>query len=77
MDQPTSADVHRSDGSLFHRLDLSLGTADIDHQCADDRYRGRYRVLGKDRFAVVWHVTGPRKRYRLATLYERAGERSR
>ena len=68
-----SATVYRADGSLFHRLELGSGTADIVHDCGADRYCGRYRVLGEDRLSVVWRVTGPRKRYRLATLHSRIG----
>jgi Family of unknown function (DUF6314) len=73
IEPPTSATVHRADGSLFHRLELGSGTADIVHDCGADRYCGRYRVLGEDRLSVVWRVTGPRKRYRLATLHSRIG----
>ncbi|MBV8651678.1 MAG: hypothetical protein JO255_09445 [Alphaproteobacteria bacterium] len=66
-----AATVHRADGSLFHRLELSSGTADIVHDCGADRYCGRYRVLDEDRLRIVWHVTGPRKRYRMTTLHWR------
>lgn len=67
----SSAMVHHADGSLFHPLDLTSGVADILHRCGEDTYRGRYRVLGENRFVVSWQVTGPRKRYRLATSYLR------
>jgi len=67
----SSAMVHHADGSLFHGLDLTTGTADILHRCGEDTYRGRYRVLGENRFLVSWQVRGPRKRYRLATSYLR------
>jgi hypothetical protein len=71
IDAPHAAEIHRADGSPFHRLELSSGTDDIVHHCADDRYHGRYRVLDADRLTIVWRVTGPRKRYRLATRHER------
>jgi Family of unknown function (DUF6314) len=67
-----AATIHQADGSLFHALDLSSGTADVQHPCAGDHYRGRYRVLHRDCFWVNWHVSGPRKHYRLATRYVRA-----
>jgi|SRR5665213_2436459 len=69
---PETATFHQTDGSLFHALDLSSGTADILHPCAGDRYRGRYRVLHNDCFWVNWHVSGPRKHYWLATRHVKA-----
>jgi len=69
--QPETASVHHADGSLFHALNLSSGRDDIHHQCAEDHYRGRYRVLNWDEFIVTWDVTGPRKRYHMATFYRR------
>ena len=71
IDRPEAAALYHADGSLFHALDLSSGTADILHRCADDHYRGRYRVLQENCFWVAWHVTGPRKHYRLATRHIR------
>jgi hypothetical protein len=65
------ARIFRADGSHFHDLDLSFGSARILHRCGNDLYRGRYRVLGADRYCVVWRVTGPRKDYRMASLYSR------
>ena len=71
FERPTAASVRHADGSLFHLLDLSSGKDEIRHQCAEDHYRGRYRVLRQDAFAVTWDVTGPRKHYRMATFYKR------
>jgi hypothetical protein len=71
IDQPSAGEMHHADGRLFHRLDLASGRAEILHRCGSDQYRGRYRVLHDDCFAVAWHVTGPRKQYRLATLHTR------
>ena len=71
FDRPDAAHVHHADGSLFHPLNLSAGLDNIEHQCGEDHYRGRYRVLWRDRFAVSWDVSGPRKRYRMSTLYKR------
>jgi Family of unknown function (DUF6314) len=71
IDRPTSAELRFADGRPFHRLELASGAADVVHRCAADRYRGRYRVSGADRLTVLWRVTGPRKRYTLATLHAR------
>ncbi len=73
IESPFTGMVRHWDGSLFHALDLVSGTAGILHRCGEDHYRGRYRVLDENRFTVSWQVTGPRKQYRLATLYRRAG----
>ncbi|WP_374374252.1 DUF6314 family protein [Dongia sp.] len=71
FDGDAVAEVRYADGRFFHRLDLSSGIADVAHQCAADLYRGRYRVLGADRWALSWQVTGPRKDYLMSTRYER------
>jgi hypothetical protein len=65
------AQVFRADGSHFHDLDLSSGSARILHRCGDDLYRGRYRALNRDAYRVAWRVTGPRKNYRITNLYTR------
>lgn len=70
FDRIHAASVHHADGSPFHWLDLSSGRDDIHHQCGEDHYRGRYRVLGRDQFVASWDVAGPRKRYRMATIYK-------
>lgn len=72
IDSPSSGMVRHADGSLFHALELTSGTAEIRHRCGEDVYRGRYRVLDENRFTLSWQVTGPRKQYRLATLHRRA-----
>lgn len=72
IDHPSGGMVRHADGSPFHPLELLSGTAEIRHRCGGDDYRGRYRVLDENRFTVSWQVTGPRKQYRLATLYRRA-----
>ena len=60
-----------ADGRLFHRLDLSSGTAEVAHECGADRYRGRYLVRGADRWVQLWTIAGPRKALRLTTLFVR------
>lgn len=78
---PGAAEVRFEDDRPFHRLDLSRGRADVVHDCAPDRYRGRYRVIGRDRWALAWLVHGPRKRLLIGTRYSRfvdpAGTESR
>ena len=56
------AEVCFEDGAPFHRLNLEKGVAHVWHDCAPDRYEGRYRVLDPDCWIVSWRVSGPRKR---------------
>ena len=70
-------EVRFEDGTFFHRLDLRTGSAQVRHVCAPDRYDGRYRVLGPDRWLLTWHVTGPRKRHRIASRFVRAPDPDR
>ncbi len=67
-----AAEVCFEDGAPFHRVDLSHGAAHVRHDCAPDRYEGRYRVLGQDRWTLGWRVTGPRKRQLIASLFIRS-----
>jgi hypothetical protein len=63
-------EVRFADGRPFHRLDLS--GAPVEHLCGDDRYLGRFRLLGPDVLDVVWEVAGPHKHQRIHTAYRRA-----
>ena len=68
------AEVCFGDETLFHSLDLTEGIAQVRHDCAPDRYVGRYRVLGPDCWVLSWRVTGPRKRHRITSCFIRAAE---
>lgn len=70
-DGPRRAMVFRHDGSPFHDLDLSDGTAEVLHHCGADVYRGGFRVEDHDAWTVRWVVTGPRKDYHMVTRYSR------
>lgn len=69
----SAAEVRFGDGRFFHALDLATGLAEVAHLCGEDFYRGRYRVLSPDCWWLAWDVRGPRKDYRMATRYQRAG----
>ena len=60
---------------LFHRIVLHrVGSSLVGagtHVCGDDRYDSRYRFQADGSFAVEHAVSGPRKRYALATRYAR------
>ena len=66
------AEVSFDDGRPFHDLDLSAGQWEVEHLCAADLYRGRFRVEGPERWSVIWTVAGPRKDQRLESLFLRA-----
>jgi Family of unknown function (DUF6314) len=65
------AEVHFADGRHFHTCDLLFGLAHVAHECAPDRYWGRYRVSSHGEWTLVWKVAGPRKRMLIATRYAR------
>ena len=47
--------------------------AHVAHDCAPDRYEGRYRVLDADRWVLSWRVVGPRKRQLISSRFVRIG----
>src|SRR3954468_2653382 len=63
--------VEFEDGRFFHDLDLTGGTWRVTHPCRADQYRGEFTVLGPDAFRQLWWVTGPAKRQRLETAFQR------
>lgn len=68
---PHRAEVLFADRQLFHGLDLSAGSADVSHRCADDLYRARFTVVSPDEWRVTWQIDGPRKQQRIATRLRR------
>jgi hypothetical protein len=58
---PGQASVYFDHGGFFHDVDLREGQWSSTHPCADDQYRGEYRILGPDRWQLAWSVTGPKK----------------
>ncbi len=71
-----TAEVCFTSGAPFHHLDLRNGAACVHHDCAPDRYDGRYRVLGQGCWLLAWRVTGPRKRTLITSRFTRMPERS-
>lgn len=69
--EPGAMSVHFADGRPFHLLDLSSGLAEVAHDCAPDRYLGRYRALGPDSWTLAWRIRGPRKDMLIGTRYDR------
>lgn len=59
------------DGRFFHEAVLEGGRALVQHDCAPDLYRGRYRIESADRFWLSWRITGPRKDLVISSLFSR------
>ena len=60
------------DGRLFHRIATEGLIQEDRHDCAPDLYVGAYDFTGWPEFRVRWQVSGPRKDYRIVTVYRRA-----
>ena len=71
IESASVAKVCFEDGRSFHRLDLGTGAAQVRHDCAPDRYEGRYRVLDPACWLLTWRVTGPRKNQVIASRFTR------
>lgn len=57
---------------LFHEILLGDGlTGHAPHQCAADLYESAYRFSKDGSFTVVHAVSGPKKGYRMETIYRR------
>ena len=61
------------DGRHFFDVSGTASRAAINHLCGQDRYIGSIRFYSLSNrppaFSLYWHVTGPRKNYRMLTLY--------
>lgn len=58
-----------ADGRPFHSFSQALPGA--EHLCAPDLYQVRYAFEGWPVWECVWDVSGPRKDYRLHSVYRR------
>lgn len=61
-----------ADGRAFHRIALGGADAGDEHFCPPDRYCGHYDFSAWPEWRAVWTVCGPRKDYRMRTVYSRA-----
>jgi hypothetical protein len=65
--------VFFADGRFFHRAEITEGRARVCHDCAPDKYIGRYCFQGPDRWSLSWRVTGPRKDLVVSSVFSRGG----
>lgn len=63
--------VFFADGRPFHAF-AADGDATATHWCDPDTYVVRYDFRNWPDWESCWQVTGPRKNYRMTTLYRRA-----
>lgn len=63
--------IDHADGSPFVSVDLNSGWARVEHLCGRDLYRGRFRFDSKGALWIAWEVRGPRKDYRMVTVYRK------
>jgi len=61
--------VYFDDGRFFHQVPAAGGQT--EHWCDPDTYVVTYDFSAWPRFDTVWHVTGPRKSYRMASTFTR------
>lgn len=61
------------DGRDFHRLELRPDGYEAEHRCGEDRYLGRFLLVGDAEWHATWKVVGPRKALLLEGAYRRVG----
>lgn len=64
--------VHFDDGRPFHVIAAGDVQPEAEHFCDPDEYRVRYDFSDWPVWSVIWEVGGPRKNYRMETLFARA-----
>lgn len=64
-----------NDGELFQSFDLAQPRGWSQHLCGADCYRSRWHRIGPDSFSLIHLVDGPRKEYRMHSLYRRVFQR--
>lgn len=58
-----------ADGRPFHSFDPGEAQPEAEHLCGADLYRVRYDFTAWPVWRAVWEVRGPRKDYRLVSVY--------
>ncbi len=69
---PDGIAVRFADGRAFHSFSPE-GAPAARHWCDPDDYRVSYDFAAWPLWRAVWEVRGPRKDYRMDSLYRRAG----
>lgn len=66
--------VHFPDGRFFHDFDPAAPGPQAHHWCDPDAYAVSYDLSGWPVWSAEWQVRGPRKDYRMETLYRRLAD---
>ena len=64
-------EVMFEDGSPFHAFDMGRGRAEATHFCDPDQYDVAYDFSRWPEWRAEWRVEGPRKDYRMVSIYRR------
>mgnify|MGYP000026460516 CR=1 FL=1 len=65
-------EVKFADGRDFHSIDFVRGSVSASHFCAPDKYDVTYDFGNWPEWSTEWHVEGPRKAYRMMSIFRRA-----
>ena len=68
---PSGIEVRFDDGRAFHTIGLSARAPSDVHYCDPDIYRVSYDMGHWPVWSATWDVSGPRKDYRMETLFAR------
>lgn len=71
---PERVEVLFEDGRFFHAFDPRDPAPGASHDCPPDFYEVTYRFDGPDRWRSVWRVRGPRKDYRMESVFSRLAQ---
>lgn len=61
--------VYFADMRPFHSIPLGVAHPEAVHLCPPDRYQVAYDFIDWPRWRTVWTVEGPRKAYRMETVF--------
>ncbi|WP_316013143.1 DUF6314 family protein [Roseobacter sp. HKCCA0434] len=64
-------EVRFEDGRFFHAFDPAVSGTEAHHFCDPDSYDVRYLFDLPHEWRAEWRVEGPRKDYRMVTIYRR------
>ena len=63
--------ISHPDGAQFIVLSFENGQARASHQCGQDRYDAFFRFESDGRLTMVYDVRGPRKAFRVVSVFKR------
>jgi hypothetical protein len=67
---PTTLTIRFPDSRLFFTLDLRHTHQIFTHHCGHDVYCGVLKAQSFEKFMISWQVEGPRKKYKMLTIWQ-------